>query len=297
MRERPEVAGEPGVTGEAGAEGEAKSSRVDLSVPQVAGSAVAAVLGAQLASSFGVYGTIIGAGVMSIVATCGGTLFQYFFKRTGEQFRGAAVGPGRPAAAAAGRRTVPAPGEFTEGTVYRGRARGVRWNGKRMLAATALVFGITMAGITTYELLSGQSLSGTPSTTIGNAVTGQHTAGSEDSGGSGDPGGSDDQYSGDPDDSGTSNDPGPSGGSEESGEDGPTPAPSATPRDGGAATGSGGGTPDGDDASTGTPDGTGNEDTGAPVSPEPDVSATSPGPSADSRSGSGVQDRGGPATP
>ncbi|MGJ3561125.1 hypothetical protein ACR6C2_34165 [Streptomyces sp. INA 01156] len=157
-------------------------------MPQVAGSAVAAVLGAQLASSFGVYGTIIGAGVMSIVATCGGTFFQHFFKRTGEQFRGAAVGTGRPVAAAAGRRTVPAPGEFTEGTVYRGRARGVRWNGKRMLGAAALVFGITMAGITAYELLSGQSLSGTPSTTIGNAVTGQHASDSGDSGDSGTPG-------------------------------------------------------------------------------------------------------------
>ncbi|MBL3666813.1 hypothetical protein JL475_12585 [Streptomyces sp. M2CJ-2] len=294
MRERSEVAGEPGVTGEVSAAGEAKSPRIDLSTAQVAGSAVAAVLGAQLASSFGVYGTIIGAGVMSIVATCGGTLFQHFFKRTGEQFRGAAGGPGRPVTAAAGRQAVPAPGEFTEGTVYRGRARGVRWNGKRMLGATALVFGLTMAGITTYELVSGQSLSGTPSTTIGNAVTGQHTSGTEDSGGSG---GSDDQYSGDPDDSGTSDDPGTSDGSEDFGGDGPAPAPSATPQDGGAATGSGGDTPDGDDASTGTPDGTGDQGSSAPVSPEPDVSATTPGPSADSRFGSGVQDQGGPAVP
>ncbi|MEV0693631.1 hypothetical protein [Streptomyces sp. NPDC050388] len=258
---------------------------------QVAGSAVAAVLGAQLASSFGVYGTIIGAGVMSIVATCGGTLFQHFFKRTGEQFRVAAVGSGRPAAAAAGRRAVPAPGEFTEGTVYRGRARGVRWNGKRMLVATALVFGVTMAGITTYELVAGQSLSGAPSTTIGNAVTGQHTSGS------GGAGGSDDQYSGDPDDSGTSNDPGTPGGSEDFGGDGPAPAPSVTPRDGGAATGSGGDTPDGVDASEGTPDSTGSQGSDAPVNPEPDVSVTTPEPSADSRSGSGVQDQGGSAAP
>lgn len=291
MRERLEVAGESGVTGEVSAAGEVKNPRIDLSVPQVAGSAVAAVLGAQLASSFGVYGTIIGAGVMSVVATCGGTLFQHFFKRTGEQFRGAAGGPGRPVAAAAGRRTVPAPGEFTEGTVYRGRARRVRWNGKRMLVTTALVFGITMAGITTYEIVAGQSLSGTPSTTIGNAVTGQHTS---DSGGSG---GSDDQYSGDPDGSGTSNDPGTPDGSEDPGEDGPAPAPSATPQDGGAATGPGGGTPGGGDASAGTPDGTGNQDTGDAVSPEPDVSATTPEPFADSRSGSGVQDQGGPAAP
>ena len=47
--------------------------RIDLSLPQVAGSAVAAVVAAVLASQLGVYGTILGAGVMSVVATCGGT--------------------------------------------------------------------------------------------------------------------------------------------------------------------------------------------------------------------------------
>ncbi|MFI7384052.1 hypothetical protein [Streptomyces sp. NPDC049813] len=65
--------------------------RVDLSVPQVAGSAVAAVVAAKLASSFGVYGTILGAGVVSALATCGGTVFQHFFSRTGEQIRDVAV--------------------------------------------------------------------------------------------------------------------------------------------------------------------------------------------------------------
>lgn len=61
--------------------------RIDLSVPQVAGSALAAVTAAVLASTLGVYGTFVGAGVVSVVATCGGTVFQHFFKRTGEQLR------------------------------------------------------------------------------------------------------------------------------------------------------------------------------------------------------------------
>ncbi|KUL51524.1 hypothetical protein [Streptomyces sp. NRRL S-1521] len=65
--------------------------RLDLSVPQVAGSAIAAVVAAKLASNLGVYGTILGAGVVSGVATCGGTIFQHFFKRTGEQIRVVAV--------------------------------------------------------------------------------------------------------------------------------------------------------------------------------------------------------------
>lgn len=66
---------------------EPKERRIDLSLPQVAGSAVAAVAAAVAASQLGVYGTIAGAGVMSIVATCGGSVFQHFFRRTGEQIR------------------------------------------------------------------------------------------------------------------------------------------------------------------------------------------------------------------
>lgn len=145
------------------AEGESKRKRVDLSVPQVAGSAVAAVVAAKLASYFGVYGTILGAGVVSAIATCGGTVFQHFFKRTGEQIRDVTV-LSKPKAQQAA-----VPGEFTEGTVYRARVKS--W--KRPVVAAALVFGVTMAGITTYELVSGQNFSGDGrSTTVGDAFKG-----------------------------------------------------------------------------------------------------------------------------
>ncbi|MGW6401408.1 hypothetical protein [Streptomyces sp. NPDC055134] len=273
-----------------------KGKRLDLSVPQVAGSAVAAVVAAKLAAGLGVYGTIVGAGVVSALATCGGSLFQHFFRRTGEQIRDAAgqaipkVRPipvtddGRPvpetfrsdmvpasvtppAATAAMRTDVlprttswgmggasaqgadattvlpaldaertqllradagdpdrtqlltaggaaaektqllrvgagpgavddatrvlraapadgggdgtvgpelpPTPGdlgdEFTEGTTHRARVRS--W--KRPLVAAAVVFGVTMGGITTYELASGQSFSGDGQrTTLREAFTG-----------------------------------------------------------------------------------------------------------------------------
>ncbi|MEU9437733.1 hypothetical protein [Streptomyces sp. NPDC048252] len=146
-------------------------------MPQVAGSAVAAVVAAKLASYFGVYGTILGAGLVSVVATCGGSLFQHFFRRTGEQFRDTQVRDvqGRdvpvrdPQVAAKPRvRTPPAPGEFTEGTVHRARSgrRG------RPVVAAALVFGVAMAGITTYELVSGDSFSGDRGTTVTEAVSG-----------------------------------------------------------------------------------------------------------------------------
>ncbi|NLU65751.1 hypothetical protein [Streptomyces sp. HNM0574] len=63
------------------------SKRIDVSFAQVAGSAVAAVIAALLAGRMGVYGTFIGAGVVSVVATTGGPLFQHFFSRTGEQIK------------------------------------------------------------------------------------------------------------------------------------------------------------------------------------------------------------------
>ncbi|MFI6421021.1 hypothetical protein ACIBG6_26890 [Streptomyces sp. NPDC050842] len=177
-------------------ESERGRRRIDLSVAQVSGSALAAVIAAKLASTLGVYGTIVGAGMISIIATCGGPLFQHLFKRTGEQVRdatAAAKPKGRqvpfPAARPAGdedRRTmmlgtIARPGayavpggeqtdeEFGAATTHGTRVRG--W--KRPAIAAALVFGVTMGGITAYELVSGQDFSGTQgTTTFGSVVRG-----------------------------------------------------------------------------------------------------------------------------
>ncbi|MGW5461291.1 hypothetical protein [Streptomyces sp. NPDC003996] len=210
--------------------------RIDLSVAQVAGSALAAVVAARLASYFGVYGTILGAGVVSVVATCGGTLFQHFFKRTGEQLREAtAVARPREATVAArpGEQLPWAPGEFTEGTVYRARVKSRR----RPVVAAAVVFGVTMAGITTYELASGNSFSGGTGTTVSDAVTGR---GSSSAGTSGSPAKSDEAPvpSGTPSrgyapdaGGGTAHSATPTPGHSPGGEtsDGPSPSPTPTP--------------------------------------------------------------------
>ncbi|MEV4338578.1 hypothetical protein [Streptomyces sp. NPDC049590] len=240
--------------------------RIDLNVAQVAGSALAAVVAAKLASYFGVYGTILGAGVVSVLATCGGSVFQHFFKRTGEQLREKTVVAARPR-----ERAVPAPGEFTEGTVYRARVKSWR----RPLVAAALVFGVTMAGITAYELVSGNSFSGGRGTTVSDAVTGRHTSGAR----------SDDT-------------PAPSD----------TPSPSRSPA-GGDTTPSTSPAPGGSASDTpdtgpgGTPSGT-PATPSAPATPSPTPSApgasttpTPPGPSADSRSGTAGPGPDGPATP
>ncbi|MFI1864574.1 hypothetical protein [Streptomyces jumonjinensis] len=162
-----------------------RERRPDVSVPQVAGSALAAVAAAVLASRLGVYGTIIGAGVVSVVATSGGPLFQHLFSRTGEQIREVAVQTRPKARRTRKARRTPAEsvpvvrplpdgqrpydGEFGTATTHGTRARGRR----RPLLAAAVVFGTAMVGITGFELASGSELSGGGGgTTIGSVVRG-----------------------------------------------------------------------------------------------------------------------------
>lgn len=275
MRERPDGVG---VVSETVAE---KPKRIDLNVPQVAGGAVAAVLAAKLASYFGVYGTILGAGVVSVVATCRGSLFQHFFTRTGEQIRGApAVAPRGAAAREA--RIRPRPGEFSEATVHRARVRG--W--KRPVLAAAVVFGVTMAGITSYELLSGHALGGGRSTTVGDALTGGRNS-AQDPGDSGKPGESGASRDADEPESSAGSD------SHSEGDGGATADPSAgASRSGDASSSPGGGEGTAEPGPTPTP--TGSEDAGRAT---PEASPTPPGPSASSRSGTGGQDPDGPAAP
>ncbi|BCM70014.1 MULTISPECIES: hypothetical protein [Streptomyces] len=235
--------------------------RIDLSVPQVAGSALAAVVAAKLASYFGVYGTILGAGVVSVVATCGGSVFQHFFKRTGEQLREKTVVAARPR-----ERAPVAPGEFTEGTVYRARVKSWR----RPLVAAALVFGVTMAGITAYELVSGSSFSGGRGTTVSDAVTGRGSSGAK----------SDDR----PAPSGTpspEHTPSADGGTTR--DTAPTPGHSPNGEPGGEPGGTPGDEPSGAPATPATPTAPTPSASGTPTAPA--TTPTPPAPSASSRSG------------
>ncbi|WP_240204088.1 hypothetical protein [Streptomyces actuosus] len=290
MREKPDGGDEFAAAG-AAEEAEARKRRIDLSVPRVAGSAVAAVVAAELASSFGVYGTILGAGVVSLVATCGeGSVFQHVFTRTGEQIRGTSGaagvgerGPGAPGAYT-GATEPRAPDAYGEATVHRARA-GRR---RRSVVAAAVVFAVTMSGITAYELLSGGRFSGGGGTTVSDALIGGKpspsrsgdTPGTPDpsdplrrSGSSAEPGGPD---------SGSSATRSPSS-SPSSEPDGGSPSPDPAPPDAGdGGSAAGGGTP--------APDPSGHSSSGGPA-----AAATPPAPGADSRSGTAAPDPAGPA--
>ncbi|MFD3940978.1 hypothetical protein ACFWSF_39875 [Streptomyces sp. NPDC058611] len=161
---------------------EPEKKKLDLSVAQVAGTSLATVAAAVLASQLGVYGTIGGAAVVSVVATAGGPVIQHFFRRTGDQLRetvrpGARQVPlsadadGRPGGE--GRlpaeeklpdgtillRAVPADpapdGDFGRATVHGTRVRG--W--KRTAVAAGAAFAIATGGLGTYEAIAGTSVS------------------------------------------------------------------------------------------------------------------------------------------
>ncbi|MEY9948319.1 hypothetical protein [Kitasatospora sp. GAS1066B] len=153
--------------------------RIDLSLAQVAASALAAVVGAVLASELGVYGTIIGAAVVSVGATTGGAVFHHLFRRTGEQLREATErGPG---SAVNELRQVPltdttalptawhAEGEragWTDSEVFRARRR---WSWRTYAAVSVLVFALAMTPILIVELAAGR--------TVNSMTTGQDGGG------------------------------------------------------------------------------------------------------------------------
>lgn len=252
-----------------------KGRRIDLSLPQVAGSALAAVAAAVLASQLGLYGTIIGAGVVSVIATCGGSVFQHLFRRTGEQIRVVTVQAkprgrqvrardirGDPAAGPPGRPPLPAasPGEFGDATTHGTRVRG--W--KRPVLAAVVVFAVAMLGITGYELIAGQDLSGGRGTTVGSVVGGGDTSSSKTPPAGGDTGQDPAGGRGASPGSGRSPSPGAKPGDSPSGSTGP---------DGGGGTGGGtGDTPDAPSHAP-TPTPSGGTATPPPSAPTPTPSA------------------------
>ncbi|MFE9481023.1 hypothetical protein ACFYNM_20770 [Streptomyces spororaveus] len=162
-----------------GVEGEPEKKKLDLSAAQVAGSSLATVAAALLASKMGVYGTILGAGVVSVVATAGGPVIQHLFRRTGDQLRESArprarqVPPPREESAASGTATArTATEEFGAATVHGTRVRG--W--KRTAVASGAAFAVAIGGLGTYEAMAGTSVSSGGGTLFSG---GTRTAGTE----------------------------------------------------------------------------------------------------------------------
>ncbi|MFB6811839.1 hypothetical protein [Streptomyces sp. NPDC056387] len=227
-----------------------EARKLDLSVAQIAGSSLATVAAALLASKLGVYGTILGAGVVSVVATAGGPVIQHLFRRTGDRLRGSARPGARQVPLSAGEkapdgalllRAVPPSGEFGEATVHGTRVRGWR----RTAVASGAAFAIALGGLGTYEAFSGTAISQGGATIWSG---GTRKAGDERPAGPGREPGTDGRSGGRTPGAGSS--PSPSG---ERGGRGPSPGPDVSAPDTAASPGTGGSPDSGSPAPGPTP--------------------------------------------
>ncbi|MFB7945247.1 hypothetical protein ACFC6L_10020 [Kitasatospora phosalacinea] len=103
------------------------------------------------------YGTILGAAVVSVGATIGSALFQHLLKRTGEQLRNA-VERGTESTPAARPAPAPANGISQDWNAPRVLRAKRRWTWKSYAAVSGLVFVLAMVPIVAVELAAGKPL-------------------------------------------------------------------------------------------------------------------------------------------
>lgn len=172
-------------------ETEQKDTR-KLRPAQVAASTLAATTGAFLAAQLGVYGTVIGVGVMSLLSTIGTELYMRSLERTkraallAARERAAKKSPGRKPPAADGTSAngaadttaaddeasaVPDDADPADAkSRSRWRAGKVRWS--IVAVGAAISFVLAMLIVTGIETVSGSSLSGGERSTVGSILGG-----------------------------------------------------------------------------------------------------------------------------
>ncbi|SFP59635.1 hypothetical protein SAMN02982918_2777 [Saccharomonospora viridis] len=174
------------------------SKKSGMSPAQVTAAALAAVTAAFLCSTLGVYGTVLGAGLLSVVTTLGSELYMRSLERTkeaaqklsvfrslrgGRQRTGPEVDPDKTVYLAA-----PTSEQLTEYTAAMERTRVLassgaaedarerrqwwRRRGPVLAATSALGFLLCMLVVTGYEGVTGKALSGEGHTTVGSIVRG-----------------------------------------------------------------------------------------------------------------------------
>jgi hypothetical protein len=134
--------------------------KFELSVPQILGSALAAVTAAVAASYLGVAGTVIGAAVVSMASTIGTAIYTHYLKQTGERVKQHATTGRRlesPAPAAEAGADEPDAGGTTlvMPAIEQFRMR-LPW--VRVGAAAAAVFAVSMGGILLYQGITQQTV-------------------------------------------------------------------------------------------------------------------------------------------
>ncbi|WP_336205849.1 hypothetical protein [Nonomuraea sp. LPB2021202275-12-8] len=146
--------------------------KFELSVPQIGGSALAAVTAAVAASYLGVAGTVIGAAIVSVASTVASAVYTHYLQRTGEKVKQHTViarlqhagepelrAEGQGELATAVRATVreEEPKETTLVMAPVAPRRGPAWG--RVAVAAALVFAVSMGGILAYQAVTQSTVS------------------------------------------------------------------------------------------------------------------------------------------
>ena len=157
--------------------------KLDLSLTQVLGGALAAMTAAFLGSRLSVTGTVIGAAVASVVAAVAGSIYTASLRTTRERVR--TVWQGRVAGS-----TVPvsveATGDRDPGTPAGAPAqpsgpasltptRSSRVSWRSVTAAAFAAFGLAALLLTGVELATGSALSGGDGTTISQVAEPEHS--------------------------------------------------------------------------------------------------------------------------
>jgi hypothetical protein len=181
-----------------------KEQKDRVRISQVLAGALAAVTAALLGSTMGVAGTVVGAGLASVVSTVGGALYLRSIERTRDSVltvRAKVVGrsggttvlvadgdtQARPDAgtdAATGAVTSAETGDEVEAVAVEERddhppAGRRRLSVPMLVLASLAVFALGMLAVTGVEWLRGESLSGTGGTTFGSIVDSHRDGGTQ----------------------------------------------------------------------------------------------------------------------
>ncbi|WP_439384004.1 hypothetical protein [Amycolatopsis lexingtonensis] len=149
-----------------------KEEKSGLRIAQVAAAALAAVTAALLGSTLGVAGTVVGAGVASVVSTVGGELYLRSLQRTRE----AALKARLLATSGIRRRGAAEPGEIpiTEQPTVQlakppeegpSRLRKLRW--PLIIGTSVAAFAVAILAIVGFESATGTQIGGGTGTSIG----------------------------------------------------------------------------------------------------------------------------------
>jgi hypothetical protein len=186
---------EPGGSGDPAGSGDEK---LEVTGVQVAASTLASVSAAGVASLFGVHGTVIGAGVASVIATVGAAVYQRGLDRTSARLQQAPVAElvrpvvTRTSARLRGERFPEDPGfeSWKESSVSSAASRPSGWRsalaGRRwgVSAGVGLVLVATLAVLFMVEVAAQRPLSGDDrgATSIGAVVGGGDSSSPSDDG-------------------------------------------------------------------------------------------------------------------